>query len=320
MLSPLVAIRSSTTPPFLLLLKQGGGVNSDFFTYHFGGGVYRNAHEPITAIFQSVAHDACAAGGPPACVMDAGMNAGFYSLLFAAMGCHVTAFEVQPELVRLVTLSARLNGFETHLSIHRLAVGSGTGTARIASSKRTFGGGVSVRTVQREGKSDGGGATLGDESNRDDDESVLRTASLDDLIDAQPAVCGRRLAALKLDVESYELFALHGLRRALRSQRVDHIIFEFGGATRWARHNQSAENGVAALEALADAGYEIRLIHQRQLGTEKILSLRGQVQNWRTGQGSYRGAVFTYSTVPRSGLRVLVLPTADVNIWAVAKA
>ena len=36
------------------------GPNSDFIK-HLNGGTYRNGHEPITALFRHVLHDACAA-------------------------------------------------------------------------------------------------------------------------------------------------------------------------------------------------------------------------------------------------------------------
>ena len=54
-------------------------------------------------------------------VLDVGANIGSFSLHAAALGLHVHAFEMQPELVMLVELSKRANGF-TKLHVHNAAL------------------------------------------------------------------------------------------------------------------------------------------------------------------------------------------------------
>jgi len=49
--------------------------------------------------------------------LDIGANAGFYSMMAAAHGCHVTAFEPQPECQARIRAAIRMNGFEQRVSL-----------------------------------------------------------------------------------------------------------------------------------------------------------------------------------------------------------
>lgn len=297
-------MRTSTTPPFDFVLKTSGS-NSDFLTFRarslpsgiFYGGVYHNGHEPITAAFQHILRQALANSGPT-CAVDAGMNTGFYALLFAAMGCHVTAFEVQTELVQLARLSAKLNGFGSRLDVRRVAVGAASGG--VAYMADADGGGHSVQSGKTSGQS-----------------TEIRTYSLDDLLEERMgSTCANQpVAALKMDVEGFELLALAGLRRSLSNKRVRNLIFEFGPASRWAPHGQGKADGLSALETLFDSGYELRFIHQMNAPygnrVRKVLS-HPNASSWQR----VAAAEFTYSKVPREHLRTLIGVSGDVNIWA----
>ena len=190
---PSTVLRTNTTPSFWIALKTEGS-NSDFLTYDGGaqflGGVYHNNHEQITAAFQHILNATC--GARPTCAVDAGMNSGYYALLFAAMGCHVSAFEVQAELVALARNSSTLNGFAQRLNIHNMAVGlQSGGSVRIAVAN--------------------GGNTWLERSKEPGHASVRRTggavgrsvpvSALDDIVQQLSPACGGRVKALKLDVE-----------------------------------------------------------------------------------------------------------------------
>jgi FkbM family methyltransferase len=272
-------VRSTTTPPFLIALTPQGH-NADFLNVHFRDGTYHNGHEPVTAAFAQQLNGTC--GRQPLCAIDAGMNAGFYALLAAAFGCRTRAFEVQPDLVRLGRASAALNGFdESRLSISHAALGRERGSARPMG-----GGGGSARMRVSDGAP-----------------GAVPIVALDDVVEG---ACGGQCELLKLDVEGFELFALAGLARSVRERRVKHILFEFGGASRWEAHSQSAADGVRALQTLHDSGYELRLM--------KMLTAAPPARaRWAVGRVGER---HSYWVVPRHELSELVLPRHDVNIWA----
>ena len=292
--------RTATSPAYWWLLKSAG-TNSDTLSWRggitFTGNVYRNGHEPITAAFQAILKPACAAR--PTCAVDAGMNAGFYALLFAAMGCYVAAYEVQDEYVQLATLSTRLNGFSDRIDIRNLAVGASTGGR--------------AHIVNPEG---GGGTKVA--SSKAEDATGLPIFSLDDLLEARwlrtAATCaGQAIAALKLDVEGFELNAFAGLRRALSQRRICNVIFEYGPKSRWALHRQTRVDGISTLNELWEYGYEIRLIHSFPPGSKlKVLLAHPNATRW----AQVRASGYIYSRVPREELPMLTSVSSDVNLWA----
>ena len=101
------------------------------------------------------------------------------------------------------------------------------------------------------------------------------------------------------DWQGFELFALAGVRRALARQRIDNLIFEFGGVNRWIRNCQTAADGAKVLQDLANAGYELRFLHTHFVANV----LARQTRRWPqvSGQG-VNGDTFTYSIVPYDDL------------------
>lgn len=301
--------RTTTVPSFLIALKWSGS-NSDFLNHlngaQFRGGMYHSGHEPLTALMQHLLVAPCGSTLPGAygCAADVGMNSGFYSLLFAAMGCRVRSFEVQAELVTLVSLSARLNGFD-RLSIQHMAAGDGQGTAHIS---KDAGGSTAV--------------TRGDGLSQPVVPIRVPMASLDSKLRPWLSGCSNEaIPVMKMDVEGFELFAISGMRHMLASKRIYNLIFEFGGIGRWARSNQSAGDAVNVLQTIVDSGYELRLLHAYTFRKHK------RAHNWTrqslnvTSTPGARSLVANgtvrFSLVPRDGLWGLVMPF-DVNLWAVA--
>ena len=142
------------------------------------------------------------------------------------------------------------------------------------------------------------------------DASSLEIFSLDDIIGKRLDGCkGGKLSALKLDVEGFELFALTGLRHTIQSHRVSNILFEFGGADRWAAHSQSAADGERALRSITKAGYQMRFMHTHFVAS--ILNRRA-ARKWKV----VRFPDFSYSIVPAHDLHELCLATGDINLWA----
>ena len=89
---------SSTDPPFLFL-HPPASLDADMAQVQS-----RGVLEPgITALWMAITRDACAAG---ALVVDVGLNFGWFTLLSAALGCRVVAFEPVP-LFRDIAMLAR---------------------------------------------------------------------------------------------------------------------------------------------------------------------------------------------------------------------
>lgn len=130
--------------------------------------------------------------GPGKVFYDIGANWGYHSLLAAAKGAVVHAFEPMPSTARDLREATAGSG----VVVHELAVGAADGEARMSIPDGMHSGIAVIGT--------------GD--------IVVKVARLDGLGLPLPAL-------IKLDVEGHELPALHGMRKTLESARPA-VIFE----------------------------------------------------------------------------------------------
>jgi len=158
----------------------------------------------VLKAIELVAASACAQGAK---ALDVGMNVGFFTMAMLAMGCRVTAFEVQPLMVELSALSACVNSFEGNNFTHRL-------TVHLGAASDTHG-----ETLRRENISSGNlGQTSVSTSGSIEIPSMRidRVVSLDD-----------EIAIMKIDVEGHEIMALLGMHDLFVRRRVKNIVLEF---------------------------------------------------------------------------------------------
>jgi FkbM family methyltransferase len=122
-------------------------------------------------------------------VADCGANIGWYSIVTAALGANVVAFEPMPANAALLRHNVTLNGFEDQVEVHQIGLGSQAGHATLELSD--FNQGDHRMVAQTSGRK----ATV---------EVEIRT--LDSVLN------GRKPALLKLDTQGSEVAILEGGR------------------------------------------------------------------------------------------------------------
>ncbi len=130
--------------------------------------------------------------------LDVGANVGTYSVLCAALGAEVIAFEPAPDTAHLLRENVALNGFS--IEVIQAAAGSERGETAFTRGR--------------------------DAVNRRDPlgEATVPVVTLDSVVGA------RRVAGIKVDVEGFELDVLQGLKVALEERRVDLLQLEWNAA------------------------------------------------------------------------------------------
>jgi FkbM family methyltransferase len=139
-------------------------------------------------------------------LVDVGANIGAYSILAASLpGTRCIAFEPASDTYQLLAENVRLNGYESRVTVHRMAIGSEDGevsfTARL--------------------------------------DTVNHVAAPTDAGVAQEPVVLRRLdtvlmaetpTVIKIDVEGYETRVIEGASQTLRSEKLLAIVLEMNGS------------------------------------------------------------------------------------------
>ncbi len=149
-------------------------------------------------------------------VFDIGANHGVFALL-AGQRCKpggaVHAFEPNPRLAQLITMSSWLNGLQQVIKVHTLAASDAAGEAVLTASEAYSGGGT-LRARSSETAFAGAAMTS----------IACRTARLDDLFPG----AGFRVDAVKIDVEGFEGRVLRGMHALLQRSPGVRMVMEFG--------------------------------------------------------------------------------------------
>ena len=171
--------------------------------------------------------------------VDCGANLGWYSMVAAALGAKVVAFEPQPANAVLLRSNVERNHFGAAVEVHEIALGSDPG------------GGVLRLSVDNQGDHrvvPDGVVVAG--SARDEIHVPIRR--LDDVLE------GRRPTVIKLDTQGSEVAILRGGADALRSPNVV-IVLEFWpyGLERCGANAQQLLEILASLVDRSHACFEI---------------------------------------------------------------
>lgn len=172
---------------------------------------------------------------PGTLVLDIGASLGLWTIPLArrsvATGARLWAFEPHPNNHPWLRGNIRINGLESAVTVHAIALGDepGTVTMDLGEAGLPGGGGNSAIAVDP--------AAIGVNVPIIALDSIPRTA---------------RVSVIKIDVEGYELRALRGARRLIEQDRP--VIFgEFHSG--WLRRR--GEDPVAFLDEMRDLGYQV---------------------------------------------------------------
>ena len=160
------------------------------------------------------------AAPPVAVVVDVGANLGYFSLMAAALGHRVVAFEpMGRNAAKLQASIARNAGFSERIALYQNAVASRAGevVALAATHPSNQGNG---QVVVRDAPPRGGGA-LGGVYGID----YVETVRLDDVV-------AEDVLVMKIDIEGLEAEALNGARGLLCGHVVRYVVIEFSEETR----------------------------------------------------------------------------------------
>jgi FkbM family methyltransferase len=168
-------------------------------------------------------------------VLDAGANAGIYSLAAIAVEPDVVvhAFEPSPEIAARLRATAELNGLVS-LHVHEVAVLGEDGHATLNRFRGELGNNEGMNFVTKEiGNSDA---------------ERVKTVSLDQFCRDH---CIDHVDLLKLDVQGHEYSALKGAQLLIRAGRVGTIFMELN----WARSAATPCTATESIQFLAHSGY-----------------------------------------------------------------
>lgn len=176
-------------------------------------------------------------------VIDVGANVGNHTVYLAAVaGCHVTAFEPNPELADAIRASVEINGLNDRIVVHQTGVGAVAGRGHFAHLDPGNLGAQQIKVS-------------------DEEDSLLEIISLDGL-DWE-----HRIQAIKIDVEGMELAVLQG---AIQLINRDHPTIYVECQTELdfeAIHDFLSGHGYACVKTFNATPTQLYL-HETQLGEE----------------------------------------------------
>jgi FkbM family methyltransferase len=167
--------------------------------------------------------------------LDVGANLGYHSLLAAAQGARVYAFEPVPRLLDKLAANVALNGFQERVRIAPRALSDQEGTSTLYVASRLDDGshsllpGVEAESVQP---------------------IDVRTVTLDGYL---AAACESVPTLIKIDVEGCEALVLDGAARTLAALPPPVWIFETGDRLA----NQLGESAASVIRRFVDRGYRV---------------------------------------------------------------
>lgn len=159
----------------------------------------------------------CALARPGDRFLDAGANLGYYTIKIANIvgpTGRVVSFEPNPELYPFLEQNVSINGFSGRCEVHRLALGSGDGHARLVFDYSNMGGGTLLHAQ----------ATPTD--------AVEVEVSV---VAGDAVLSGQAFDLLKFDVEGAEPLAARGLAQTLAASAHAPIVVEINPAM-WSMH------------------------------------------------------------------------------------
>lgn len=161
-------------------------------------------------------------------VMDVGSNDGFYTLLSAAYGHRVAAFEPQPNCAAVLYMSIAFNRFKHTPKLFQRVASSGNRTFEFPKSAPCLGTtGFSADDADRVAK------------------DVIQSLDPAKVLEAN----GNRSVLLHVDVEGAEINVLRDLAAHIGSGQIDNVVFESVPA-RWSRFGVSVAEGLVFLRRL----------------------------------------------------------------------
>ena len=153
----------------------------------------------------------------PSCyVLDVGMNDGFYTMLSAAMGCEVHAFEIQRMCIDIATQMLSRNGFEKLIKINERPVSSRSAEVQIRMPDHD----VCDGAFSFSGRS-ANASRVGHLQSELKVSKSFQSTSLDEYVPA-----GTHVDVLKVDTEGHEPHVLRGARRLFAERRVARAYVE----------------------------------------------------------------------------------------------
>lgn len=164
--------------------------------------------------------------------IDAGSNHGVFSVDAALNGAtHVYAIEPQPQLRQRMRSTFRLNDVDKIVQIFGNAVLDKDETIQLTNMEGDGG----VAHININGKSSGQSINV----------ETMR-------IDCLPVLQGP-IAAMKMDIEGFELFGLESSKAFFNEKRVKNVLVEFGPPSRWIDFNNgTAADGVEMMKKMHD--------------------------------------------------------------------
>lgn len=196
-------------------------------------------------------------------VFDVGAHMGDRSMAFARLGARVVALEPQPRIARWLR---RMVGRDERIVILEAAVGSHSGTERLAISRRH----PTVSTLSESWRSSVADANPGFRGVRWEESVEVPVVTLDGLIESYglPSFC-------KIDVEGYEAEVLAGLSRPIPGLSIE---FVSGGL----------DTAAACIRRLAELGtyrFNVVLGEQRRFAFETWMGAEEAMRWLQAGAG-----------------------------------
>jgi len=205
-------------------------------------GVGRDIHkqgvlEPATQkMFQYILKDRCSKMDE--LVVDLGSNFGYFTTYTAVMGCRVIAVEAQPRLKDIVRTTFELNSVKDKVTYYTRIVSHDTNAKLKIKYKSTCWACSYVEGPPKPGETNG------------TDVYIIPSIKVDDIVQHD-------LILMKIDVEGFEVHALHGAWKLLTTYNVENLLIEWSPRTN-TNAKITSEMAYEMLSSLMDLGYSIR--------------------------------------------------------------
>jgi FkbM family methyltransferase len=205
----LFVVQTKTIPSFLQVLPNPyeDGRN----TQHLA--LKGSLHPKFTVLLRKLMNQNCLnKDGTPKLFIDCGSNVGYFSLFAASLGCSVVAIEGNPFLASVMDKSIRFNGFEKKITFYpRVVSDKPSGSIETFAVYSNHYGLSYVKSKDNPNYNIDEGATQ---------EVQVSTIQIDDIVQQDVFI-------MKIDVEGYELKALHSAKNLVSQFTIQHIFIEW---------------------------------------------------------------------------------------------